>query len=184
MFRFILSKKKLTLLLGLILIIISLSIFSYNQYYKIKDIKKHNQIIERDFYNGNTNKYDNLKYIIIPSLDLKRIIVNDASKDTLDKYYVGLVTGDINSNEDNIILAGHNVNNVFSKLHQIKIGTKIILKHNQINEYIVNNVYETLKNDTSVLETVTNQKKLTLITCTDNPDKRLIVTAIKKQKTD
>ena len=180
MFRFVLSKKKLTLLLGLILIIDSLSITGYNQYRKIKDIKKHNQIIERDFYNGNTNKYDNLKYIIIPSLDLKRIIVDDATKDSLDKYYVGLINGDINNNDGNIILAGHNISNVFSKLHQIKIGTIIILKHNQINEYIVINIYETLKNDTSVLETVNNQKTLTLITCTDNPDKRLIVRAIRK----
>lgn len=180
MFRNLFIKKKLIFFLSIVLILSSFWILGYNHIKKQKNINQHNDIINRDFYHGKTNTYDNLKYIIIPEFDIKRIIYNDAKEETLDKYYVGLVDGDFDSETGNLILAGHNVKHVFNKLHQINIGSKIIIKSKKKYEYIVNNKYETLKNDSSVLKTVTDQKLLTLITCTNDPNKRLIVTAIKK----
>lgn len=158
MFRFISTKKKLIFFLSILLILSSFWILGYNYIKTKQDIQKHNEIIERDFYSGKTNTYDNLKYIIIPEFNIKRIIKNDATQETLDKYYVGLVVGDIDSETGNLVLAGHNVKQVFNKLHQIQIGSKIIIRSKRITEYIINNKYETLKNDSSVLKTVTDQK--------------------------
>lgn len=178
MFRFPFSKKKL-LIIGIVLIIVGLSILSYNKFLEYCDIKKQTNIINRDFYSGTTNEYNDLKYIIIPELNIKRIIMDDSTDEILDRYYVGLVSGNIDDSLGNIVLAGHNVKQVFHGLHQIKLGTEIILKSKQKETFIVDNKYETLKNDYNVLKTTTDIKKLTLITCTHDPDYRLIVTAKK-----
>lgn len=159
--------------------IIGLSILGYNKFLEYRDIKKHSSIINRDFYSGTTNEYDELKYIIIPELNIKRIIMDDTTDDILDRYYVGLVSGNPDDQLGNVVLAGHNVKQVFHGLHQIRMGTEIILKAKQKETFIVDNKYETLKNDYNVLKTTTDSKKLTLITCTNDPDYRLIVTAKK-----
>lgn len=178
--RFIHPKKKL-LIVGFVLIIIGFAIITYNKLIEYRDIKKHTSIIDRDFYNGDSNKYDNLNYLIIPDLNVKRIIKDNSSDDILNQYYVGLVSGDLNSSLGNIVLAGHNVKQVFNSLHHINIGTEIILKAHTKETFIVDNKYEILKNDSSVLKTITDSKQLTLITCTNDKNYRLIVTAKKSR---
>ena len=179
MFRHLFSKKKI-LIIGIFLIIIGLSLLSYFKISEYLDINKHTKIINRSYYSGETNKYDNLKYIIIPSENVKRIIMDNASKEVLDQNYVGLVSGNLNSKTGNVILAGHNIKAVFHALHKLKIGSEIILKDQKLEKYEVINKYETLKNDSNVLKTVTDIKQLTLITCTKDPNYRLIVIAKKK----
>ncbi|MEG0025759.1 MAG: sortase [Bacilli bacterium] len=173
-------KKKIIKIIGLIILIITLSYITFNQYQKYNNIKKHTKIIEKDYKSGKISTDDNLNYIIIDDLKIKRIIAPTADQKTLDQYYVGLVSGNINNLIDNIVLAGHNVDYVFGKLHHITLGTTIILKSKQKETYIVTNKKEVFKNDTTILKTTNNQKILTLITCTNNDDKRLIITAIKK----
>ena len=177
MFRIIHFKKKF-FIIGLFLIILGFSLFSYYKIRQNLDVKKHNLIIERDFYNGDPNKYDNLNYIIIPDINVKRIII-PYNLENLNKNYVCLYQGNLDD-DSHVILAGHNVKQVFHELHKIKIGSKIIIKGKKINEFIVENKYETLKNDRSVLNESKDNKKLTLITCTKDPNYRLIITAFKK----
>ena len=178
MFRSLFTKKKF-LILSIVILIVEFSILEYLEIKKYFDIKKQTEIINRSYYSGEVNVYDGLYYIIIPSLNIKRIIKDNANQTTLDQYYVGLFKGNIDDEFGNVVLAGHNVKQVFNGLHRIEIGTKIILKSKKLETFIVDNKYETLKSDHNVLKTVTNIKQLTLITCSKKDDYRLIVTAKK-----
>ena len=142
MFRIIHFKKKF-FIIGLFLIILGFSLFSYYKIRQNLDVKKHNLIIERDFYNGDPNKYDNLNYIIIPDINVKRIIV-PYNLENLNKNYVCLYQGNLDD-DSHVILAGHNVKQVFHELHKIKIGSKIIIKGKKINEFIVEDKYTVVK---------------------------------------
>ena len=78
----------------------------------------------------------------------------------------------------NIILSGHNNKYVFHKLYKLDIGDEIIISDFNISRsYTVEKIKYVNIKDTSVFE---NKDRLTLITCTNDTQKRLVVICIEK----
>ena len=76
----------------------------------------------------------------------------------------------------NIILSGHNNKYVFSNLYKLYIGDEIIISDFK-NEYkykIYEIKYINIK-DKYILDNIYDKKILTLITCTNNTQKRFVV---------
>lgn len=134
---------------------------SYNIYY-------HNNLIDNGFRVYNE---DYLGYIIVPRLEIKRLIKNGNDK-VMDDGYVLKYSLSSLASDDLIILAGHNIVNVFSKLHDIRIGDEVILYCGSLRKFVVYDFRVIDENDFSYFENRKNE--LLLITC-DKKKKRFIV---------
>lgn len=130
-----------------------------------------------DSVNSKNIVYDDyLGYIYIPRFNIKRLIKSGTDDSVLNANYVGMhrLSGSLDGN-DLIILAGHNISNVFSKLHLINIGDIVYINSRLfsrkfvvydfkiVNEYDGNYLYDNRLNE------------LLLITCTRNSGERFIV---------
>lgn len=126
--------------------------------------------------NLNTINFNNKPNPIIGQIiinDKKLNIVKGHEKKLLNKNLVGAII-----DKNNIILAGHNHKDVFNIITKLNINDKLILKiNNNYNIYQVSNIYH-LKNNED-FHYNKNKKEVNLITCIDNNEKRLIVSAIK-----
>lgn len=190
-------KKKISKYIGIILLLVSMIYLYKFGKAKYKDKQETSRIIENQFLNTNsymiinekenkleleTNKLNNyyLGYIEIPSLNIKRLIVKGTGKEILDKNLIGILKSSVNLDSEfgNIILAGHNTNNVFQNLHKAKIGDKIkIVTLKDTYTYAVKDKQTIDESDMSFFKQVSNKKILTLVTCENNIKKRLIVVA-------
>lgn len=123
-------------------------------------------------------RYTKVPYIEIPSLKISKLIENDASQESLDKYTVAIWNKEKDlSKVHHLILAGHNVKTVFGPLHRIQIGDFIYIYYkDQKNVYEVVRKIEIKITETEYLEETT-EKYLSLVTCTDNNQTRLLVDA-------
>lgn len=150
--------------IGIILILLSLLICSLKRELDINNINYHNKMIAKihDSY------HEFSRYIYIPKYNIKRLIKNGTNSSILDKYYVGRM----NLNYTNLeVLAGHNVNIVFRKIHYLKKNDIVYLEK---EKYRVVNYKEIDINDYSILKNY-EEKTLILITCTNDKNKRYIV---------
>lgn len=195
--------NKFIKILGLILIFVSI-LFCFLEFYKKYKIEKETQeVIETIFVEETptlptqeieeeqivietpkekeiilTNKY--LGYIELINYGVKRLIVSGTEKNILDKGYVGVLkTSSLIDDEfGNLILAGHSVNNIFGKLHYIKIGEQIkIVSHKKTYIYEIIEKHTINDDDMTFFNKVEDKKILTLITCKNNNNQRLIVIA-------
>ena len=176
--------KVIIRIIGIILVLTSIFIFIYLKYQNKKDIINQDKIINETFSENNNqivyNNDDILGYIEIPKFNIKRIIKYGTNKEVLDNNYVGLHENSSNLDDrGNIILAGHNIDNVFKSLHKISIDDEIIINTSQ-NSYL----YKVIeKKEISVFDTEYLEQQsediLTLITCTNDKSKRLLVLAKK-----
>lgn len=138
-----------------------------------------NKIIDNVFSIENTDiNYNNdyLGYIEIPRFDIKRLIKYGTSSNILDNDYVGLhkLSGSLDDNKL-IILAGHNISNVFSKLHSININDTVYINTKKNNKkFIVYDKKIVNEYDTDYLKEDKNNE-LILITCTNTKGERLLV---------
>lgn len=152
------KRKKVSILLILIGIIY---FFQYNLNIKI-DYYKHIKII--DNYNR-LNKYSNiLGYIEFKNV--KREIIIGITKENLNKE---VVTSNKDLDEENIILAGHNISNVFRQLYDLKLGDKVFVVSKIKEDYVVEKITIVQKNYKL------NKSDLTLITCTNDNQNRLVI---------
>ena len=135
--------SKLFIIIGLILILVSISLFTFNKYKEITagkkselaiDIIKNN--LEQIRNNINTPLVEASDEMMI--IDKQKLISYGTSDEVLNKNVVGLhkFTKDIDSEFGNIVLAGHNNKYVFkmSKKEQIIIklldgNQKFVLKN-------------------------------------------------------
>lgn len=125
-----------------------------------------------------TNNY--LGYIEFSNHGIKRLIVNGTDKKVLDKSLVGIYKTSANLDDEfgNVILAGHNNNNVFAKLHYMRINDPIkIVTHNNTYTFVIKEKHSISENDYSYFKQVKDKKILTLVTCQNNNKERLIVIA-------
>ncbi len=196
------KKNKILIILGLVLILISILIYSYNNYKIYKIEKETEQVIETIFHEEIptpevevvteetipetpkkteiklTNNY--LGYIELSNYGIKRLITTGTDKSTLDKGLVGTlsVSAGIDDEFGNLILAGHSVSNTFQKLHYMNIGEEIkIASHKSTYTYKITEKHTINDNDMSFFYKVEDKKILTLITCKNNGNQRLIVIA-------
>ncbi|MBE6159963.1 MAG: sortase [Lactobacillales bacterium] len=158
--------------LGIFLIIVSILLFLIKREIENYDINYHNKVISKIYDNYNINK-EYLGYIEIPKYNIKRLIKKGVSSEVLDKNYVGMM----DTKDNLILLAGHNIKLVFRNIHYMK-------KDDLINLYLENKtaykVIETKKimiNDYSILNNEYKEETLILMTCTHDSNKRFVVIA-------
>lgn len=143
------------------------------------EITDNDDIFYRNFLNFKNDNYVDdsyLGYIYIPRFDIKRIIKFGTNDDVLNAGYVGMhsLSSALDS-DDLIILAGHNISNVFSKLHSISIGDFIYINTKYISrKFVVYDKRIVSEYDISYLEDNRNNELL-LITCTKISGERLLV---------
>jgi len=193
--------NKIIQILGLILILISALICFKKIYCNYKVDKETKQVIETMFEEDTppptveeeqteevvetpkkqeihlTNNY--LGYIELKS-GIQRLITSGTDKKTLDKGLVGTLntSAGIDDEFGNLIIAGHSVYNTFQSLHYSNIGDKIkIVSHKATYIYEIVEKHTINDDDMSYFKSVVNEKILTLITCKNNGNKRLIVVA-------
>lgn len=119
---------------------------------------------------------DYLGYIYIPRFNIKRLIKDGTDDSILNGNYVGIhrLSGGLDGN-DLIILAGHNISNVFSKLHIINIGDFVYINTINLNrKFIVYDKKIVSEYDINYLDD-NRYNELLLITCTKNSGERLLV---------
>ena len=195
--------NKFIVMLGLILILVSILITCFESYKKYQSNKETEHIIETIFQEEVptpevvedvsdpvqvetqkkeeiilTNKY--LGYIEFSNYGVKRLITTGTDKATLDKGLVGTlnVSAGIDDEVGNLIIAGHSVSNTFQKLHYMKIGEEIkIVSHKNTYIYKITEKHTINDDDMSYFKKIDDKKILTLITCKNNGNQRLIVIA-------
>lgn len=141
------------------------------------DIEK-NKIIE--IYKG----YDVIAKLEIPKIELETYVLGEFSKEALN-ISVTKFWGPNPNCIGNFCIAGHNFKNknMFSKLKKLQVGDSIFLEDNSKGkrEYIVSEINTVFPEDISCLSQETNNRKeITLITCTTDSKKRIIVRATEK----
>ena len=122
----------------------------------------------------------------IPKIELETYILQNYSEAALDisvtKFWGA------NANEiGNFCVAGHNFKNknMFRRLKELEVGDKLEISDNTTGriEYEIYDIYQVEPEDISCLSQETNQKReATLITCTNDSKKRIIVKAREIEK--
>lgn len=197
-------KDNIFTIIGIILILISISIFVYDKYmdnqkvlenvelvedfFEIEDSSIKEEIVEEEVIKEEEDKktsssptYNYIAVLEIPSIKLKRGLVDYKSKYNNVKYNIQIIEHSEmpDVEKSNLILAGHNgTSNVsfFNDLDKLKEDSLVYVYYNNIKYiYKINNNYE-VKKDGSV-EIIRNRNKntITLITCKkDSNDKQLV----------
>lgn len=124
-----------------------------------------------------------LGYIEIPSINVKYPILETETTASLEVAVAVRYPTNAQLNEKgNVVIAGHNYRNglFFSNLKNVKIGDKISIKDLEGKSliYKIYKKYETTPEDSSYITRDTgNNTEITLVTCTDDVEKRIIVYA-------
>ena len=117
----------------------------------------------------------------IPAISLETSILSEYSTKALN-VSVTKFWGVEPNHTGNFCVAGHNFKNknMFSNLKRLKIGDRLFVSDREVGkvEYEIFKIDTVLPQDVSCLEAATeNQKEVTLITCTSDSQKRIIIKA-------
>lgn len=149
-----------------------------------KNIVKENIITEVNYpkeevleeYKG----YEVCAKLEIPIIDLETYVLKNYSPQSLNTS-VTKFFGPNPNEQGNFCIAGHNFinKNMFRNLKKLKIGDEFFLIDNNIGkvQYKIYDINQVFPNDVSCLKQNTNFKEVTLITCTSDSKKRIIVKA-------
>lgn len=171
---------KVQFLLSIIIAIILIFMFNYNNDENLEEISTEiNKAIKlSSLYKVENNDYEAyFGKIKIEKIDLEYTVFNEFSEELLKIAPCKFYGKDINQ-RGNIAIVGHNYNDnrFFGRLSEldIKDKIKIVSFDNKEYTYTIYDIFETEENDTSVLK---NNKyyELTLITCNNLNKKRLII---------
>ena len=168
---------------------IVLYIFSLKEKEELSNSIINNYNIAKLYANNaeNTSKEEfnnNLFGIIeIPKINVYYPVFTNLTDELLKIAPCKFYGGSLESN-GNICIAGHNYNNsmFFSNISKLKKNDEIFIYDNfgRKYTYIVFEVYEVIKSDLSpILDYEAKSKELTLITCNNLNDNRIIVKAKK-----
>lgn len=206
------KNKKKVINIFLITIIFSILTWLGIEEYKEKNIIKNNyeaQNVSTNISTTNeeieTNKYKELKkeykkeevsleykgYEItakleIPKINLNTYVLKTYSNESLNISVVKFWGAKPNT-LGNFCIAGHNFKNknMFHDLKDLNVGDNLFIIDNNIGriEYEIYNIYKVLPDDVGCLSQETNgEKEVTLITCTNDSSKRIIVKAKEKNR--
>lgn len=147
-----------------------------------KEKKKYPRAEVIKTYNG----YKVTAKLEIPAINLKTYVLENYSTSALNVSVTKFWGADPNK-EGNFCIAGHNFirKNMFRNLKKLNEGDELYILDNYIGkvEYEIYNIYKVDPKDTSCLSQKTNGKKeVTLITCTNDSKKRIIVKAREAQE--
>lgn len=120
----------------------------------------------------------------IPSIELKTYVLKNYSKQALNIAVTKFWGADANQ-KGNFCIAGHNFpnRNMFHHLKDLEIGETFTISDNLVGkvEYKIYDIYKVMPEEVACLSQNTNGKKeVTLITCTSDSVKRIIVKAEEK----
>ena len=151
------------------LIIISILSFLILKIYLLCEYDSHSKIIDRIFIKGEKLETNYIGYVEIKSVNIKRGIVNGINNVILNNNDIGIIR------DNNIILAGHGVENVFGRLNKINVFDEVkIHLYDKDYYFTIHKKIIVSKDNLDYLN-----EDLVLITCT-NDDKRLLVLGTKK----
>lgn len=193
-------RKYMRIIIKLILVFIL--IYVGIDFYKENNVKLINDIVEEDTLSSNkiegevgikkvnVNIPENyLGYTVIARLEIPKInldtnVLRDYSNEGL-KVCVSKFWGAQPNEIGNCCIAGHNYKkeNMFNNLINLKIGDEIYLTDNKNRKcaYTIYNKYKVDEKNTKCLSQDTNGKReITLITCVNYTDNRLIIKAVQK----
>lgn len=132
---------------------------------------------------NNNENYFVIGCIEIPSIQINYPILSNTN-DELLKIAPCRFYGPNPNETGNLCIAAHNYddNRFFSNLNKLNIGDKINIYDysNSVISYYVFSKYETNKNDTSCTFQNIEKKEITLVTCNNFNNNRLIVKAHEK----
>lgn len=196
-------KDNLITIIGILLIIISISVVMYDNYKDNQKVLENVELVENFFEIENnpveeqkeevvikdeedkktssSPTYNYIAVLEIPSIKLKRGLVDYKSKYNNVKYNIQIIEHsqmpDIENS--NLILAGHNgTSNVsfFNDLDKLKEDSLVYVYYNNIKYiYKINNNYEVKKDGKAEIIRNRNKTTITLITCKkDSEDKQLV----------
>lgn len=134
----------------------------------------------------NYKGYDVCAKLEIPSISLETYVLKKYSTEALN-ISVTKFWGVEPNNIGNFCIAGHNFKNrdMFYNLKNLELGEKIFITDNKIGkvEYEVFKMDSVIPEDVSCLKASTqNKREITLITCTNDSKKRIIVKAKEVEK--
>lgn len=131
-----------------------------------------------DTYKG----YEVCAKIEIPVISLKANILSNYSKKALNVSATKFWGADPNQN-GNFCVAGHNTKSMFSNIKKLNIGDILFITDREVGkvEYEIFDIYKVKPDDVNCLDSVNdNEKEVTLITCTNDSKKRVIIKAKEK----
>lgn len=125
--------------------------------------------------------YSVIAKLEIPKIKLETYILKQYSKNALNVSVTKFWGADPNQ-IGNFCVAGHNFQNrnMFHNLRNLEIGNRLLISDQSIGkvEYEIYDIYMVNPEDVSCLSQETNGKReVTLITCTTDSEKRIIVKA-------
>lgn len=199
------SKKILFILkselyISIMLIIIIISFFINNSIKLYEKEKYSSQILDNynitklysnvfsndsTIYNENIENFAILGIIEIPKINIYYPIFSTYNDEILKispcRFY-----GPMPGNKGNLCIAGHNYDNnkFFSKISHLNVNDEIIIfnNFNKKFSYFVYKIYEVKYDDVSPIYTYDkNSKELTLITCNNLNNNRIIVKALENK---
>lgn len=196
-------KDNLITIIGILLIIISISVVMYDNYKDNQKVLENVELVENFFEIENnpveeqkeevvikdeedkktssSPTYNYIAVLEIPSIKLKRGLVDYKSKYNNIKYNIQIIEHsqmpDIENS--NLILAGHNGTSsvsFFNDLDKLKEDSLVYVYYNNFKYiYKINNNYEVNKDGKVEIIRNRNKTTITLITCKkDSKDKQLV----------
>ena len=142
------------------------------------------QNVEKEYIETEFKGYKVCAKLNIPTINLETYVLEEYSKQALltsvTKFY-----GEEPNKVGNFCIAGHNYgpSNMFQNIKKLKINDEIYLTDTNGNKekYSIYDIYTVLPNETRCLSQKTDgNTELTLITCTPDSERRIIVKAIKE----
>ena len=142
------------------------------------------QTVEKEYIETEFKGYKVSAKMYIPKINLETYVLEKYSKQALLTSVTKFYGGEPNQ-IGNFCIAGHNygTSNMFQNLKNLNIGDEIFLVDTNGNKvkYTIYDIYKVLPNQTQCLSQQTNGKvELTLITCTLDSEKRIIIKARKE----
>lgn len=175
-------------LIIIFIIIIIYYIYSLNKKQKISKSVLNNYNIYKLYSNQTENELENLTennnlfgIIEIPKINIYYPIFSETTEELLKIAPCKFYGNSLNAN-DNICIAGHNYNNslFFSHINSLDFNDEIFIYNNSGKKYIYNvfDIYEVKPSDLSPIFNYNKRsKELTLITCNNLNNNRIIVKA-------
>lgn len=142
------------------------------------------QNVEKEYIETEFKGYKVCAKINIPTITLETYVLEECSKQALLTSVTKFYGGEPNK-VGNFCIAGHNYgpSNMFQNIKKLKINDEIYLIDTNGNKekYSIYDIYTVLPNETRCLSQKTDgNTELTLITCTPDSERRIIVKAIKE----
>ena len=181
--------SKYLIILGILCILLSITLYIKNKYQELDTGKKYKEILDiietkinvsdKEEIKSNTEDlvlnisgYDYIGVISIPSLNIKLPIMRETDYDRLAispcKYY-----GNINTND--LVLCAHDYVNQFGKISNLKEDDIVIITDVLGNNYVYKVVLTEELNPTDITNMIDSPFDLTLYTCSYGALKRITV---------